>query len=167
MERRAIAGPAADKGLTLDLLPFEQRTWEAWKTKHPQTRVLSTDTGYRRSYERNPYANYFGSQRLMFQVNQKYPDQSDLKNKDMLLVVHVNDAFKAYPQRRVSKTASSNGSITDTVGGKQVRIEIDSDGNLSAHYANGSGQPPVSYMFWFSFQSAFSPEDAALFEPGR
>ncbi|WP_128477917.1 DUF3179 domain-containing protein [Halorussus pelagicus] len=33
-------------------------TWEMWKATHPETRVLSTDTGHVRNYEQDPYGSY-------------------------------------------------------------------------------------------------------------
>lgn len=32
--------------------------WEDWKAAHPDTAVLSTDTGYARNYNRDPYGSY-------------------------------------------------------------------------------------------------------------
>jgi hypothetical protein len=33
-------------------------TWECWKEAHPDTKVLSEDTGYVRNYENDPYGSY-------------------------------------------------------------------------------------------------------------
>mgnify|MGYP006427643973 CR=1 FL=1 len=33
-------------------------TWQNWKQRHPDTQVLSTETGYMRNYERDPYGEY-------------------------------------------------------------------------------------------------------------
>jgi hypothetical protein len=33
-------------------------SWEQWRTRHPDTRVLSTDTGFARNYGRDPYGSY-------------------------------------------------------------------------------------------------------------
>jgi len=33
-------------------------TWENWRSQHPDTRVLTEDTGYRRRYGQDPYGNY-------------------------------------------------------------------------------------------------------------
>ncbi len=33
-------------------------TWKRWKAAHPETRVLSTDTGYVRNYGQDPYGSY-------------------------------------------------------------------------------------------------------------
>jgi len=33
-------------------------TWERWRGQHPETRVLSTETGHARNYGRDPYGRY-------------------------------------------------------------------------------------------------------------
>jgi hypothetical protein len=33
-------------------------TWERWRDEHPETTVLSTETGYARNYARDPYGDY-------------------------------------------------------------------------------------------------------------
>ena len=45
--------------------------WGTWKKKHHHTRVLSDQTGFQRSYDRNPYQGYESSSRMMFDVNLK------------------------------------------------------------------------------------------------
>lgn len=45
-------------GDRLDLLPVLWTTWGRWKDKHPDTSVLTTDTGYIRSYVNDPYGSY-------------------------------------------------------------------------------------------------------------
>ncbi|QIT56091.1 DUF3179 domain-containing protein [Aquisalimonas sp. 2447] len=33
-------------------------TWKQWRERHPETEVLTTDTGYVRNYRHDPYGNY-------------------------------------------------------------------------------------------------------------
>jgi hypothetical protein len=47
----AVAGPLAGKFLRL--LPVPMTTWQSWKAEHPQTLVLSFQTGYKRDYSRD------------------------------------------------------------------------------------------------------------------
>jgi len=59
-------------------------TWRRWKQRHPETTVLSTDTGHMRNYRRDPYGQYnppsgyyaVGSAR-MFPVMNETADFSD------------------------------------------------------------------------------------------
>ncbi|MEF8843670.1 MAG: DUF3179 domain-containing protein, partial [Haloarculaceae archaeon] len=47
-------------------------TWEQWRALHPDTRVLSTDTGFAKNYGRDPYgsynprAGYYASENTLF-----------------------------------------------------------------------------------------------------
>lgn len=52
----AITGPA--RGHALKAVPLEWTTWGRWRTLHPDTRVLSTATGYLRPYGTDPYGSY-------------------------------------------------------------------------------------------------------------
>ena len=65
-------------------------TWGEWRRTHPETTVLSLDTGHRRDYaEGAAYRDYFATDRLMFEV----PVTDDrLKNKDEVVVMLLPDA---------------------------------------------------------------------------
>lgn len=91
---RAIQGPA--RGTRLDEFPVVWTTWEKWKNKHPQTRVLSQRTGFARNYGKggDPYGSYLGkdkgyysSERLLFQ-----PIFEDKQLPPKTVVVGIRDA---------------------------------------------------------------------------
>ncbi len=52
----AITGP--NKGVVLEEIPLGWTTWERWRAAHPQTVVLSTETGFFRAYGTDPYGSY-------------------------------------------------------------------------------------------------------------
>jgi len=56
----AIPGPWNDDPGTRSLREFRLvwTSWERWRTHHPDTTVLSTDTGYARNYASDPYGSY-------------------------------------------------------------------------------------------------------------
>ena len=60
-------GPDKDGVSSID----NPTNWGTWKKKHLHTRLLSDQTGFQRSYDRNPYQGYESSSRLMFDVNLK------------------------------------------------------------------------------------------------
>ncbi|MFB6220664.1 MAG: DUF3179 domain-containing protein, partial [Halolamina sp.] len=43
---------------SLQQFPVVWTTWERWRTEHPETRLLSRDTGYARNYDSDPYGSY-------------------------------------------------------------------------------------------------------------
>lgn len=47
----AIAGPAYENKAVLNVIPTTTTTWGRWKEKHPNTTVLSRDTGYNYAYD--------------------------------------------------------------------------------------------------------------------
>ncbi|MGH7771909.1 MAG: DUF3179 domain-containing (seleno)protein [Candidatus Binatia bacterium] len=52
----AISGP--NKGATLEEIPLAWTNWSRWQKRHPNSQVLSTETGFFRSYGRDPYGSY-------------------------------------------------------------------------------------------------------------
>jgi hypothetical protein len=52
----AMSGPFEGRSLTE--FPVTWTTWGDWKTEHPDTVVLSDETGFVRNYSRDPYGEY-------------------------------------------------------------------------------------------------------------
>ncbi len=52
----AVQGPQQGDGLRQVRVFWT--TWERWRTRHPETKVLSKDTGYMRNYRDDPYGSY-------------------------------------------------------------------------------------------------------------
>ncbi len=73
MTGEPVVGRLALSGIKMTRLPITVTDWTNWKETHPDTTVLSIDTGYVRDY-RNPldpdapYGAYKASPRLMFPV---------------------------------------------------------------------------------------------------
>ncbi|WP_198649929.1 DUF3179 domain-containing protein [Zobellella maritima] len=147
---RAISGPM--KGRMLNTLPLSLTSWQSWYRRHPDTRVLSADTGYFREYERDPYRRYATINKLMFPVRSQ---SRALPLKEMVTGLVVNGEAKAYPHRILNK---SGGPLFDTLGGERLRITLDPAGNPHFFSEDGrelSGQPG----YWFAW-FAFYPETA-------
>jgi hypothetical protein len=62
--------------------------WQNWKQRHPDTRVLTTETGHFRNYQRDPYGDYNpksgyykpGSRRMfpVLHESSRYPDKHEV-----------------------------------------------------------------------------------------
>lgn len=82
-----VIGPLVGSGLRLTMFPVVTTTWGEWKTQHPETTVLSLETGFSRNYaEGAAYREYFATDELMFRVPQV---DRRLKNKAEVVVFRV------------------------------------------------------------------------------
>ena len=83
LEGRPVVGSLAGSGLELRAFPVVTTTWREWRSAHPETTVVSLETGYDRDYsEGAAYRDYFATDRIMFEVPRTDPR---LKNKDEVL----------------------------------------------------------------------------------
>ena len=144
----AVSGPV--KGTKLQLLPSEHMTWEAFKTKHPNGKVLYPPNGNPRDYRDNPYIAYFASPDLMFPVPKH---RKDLRQKSWVLGVIVNGIAKAYPVRKLSKMKK----IEDKIGGKDIIIQYDSKNHFPQIKDSAGKSIPSVLSYWFAWQ-AFYPK---------
>jgi hypothetical protein len=58
-------------GQSLNIIPFDVITWGDWKKLHPDTVVLTTNTGHIRAYGVDPYGDYYTDPRILFPVEHK------------------------------------------------------------------------------------------------
>ncbi|WP_210396774.1 DUF3179 domain-containing protein [Motiliproteus sediminis] len=147
----AISGPL--KGAELVQLPSLLTSWSDWQRRYPATRVLSTDTGYRRNYERNPYGGYDESLALYFPVaflsQQFHP-------KERVLGVERAGVARAYPFSELAKLGNI-GELSDQLGDEVVRIRYDAEAR-SAELLDAGGQPLAAInAFWFAWYT-FHPD---------
>lgn len=69
IEGRPVVGPLAQSGISLKYRPVVTTIWREWRAAHPETTVLSLDTGHQRDYaEGAAYRSYFSQDELMFEV---------------------------------------------------------------------------------------------------
>jgi hypothetical protein len=84
-EGRPVIGELVGTGLELPIYPVVVTTWKEWRSRHPDTVVLSIETGFERDYsEGAAYRDYFRTDRLMFGVPEI---DKRLKNKDEVLAI--------------------------------------------------------------------------------
>ncbi|MCC3862411.1 DUF3179 domain-containing protein [Pseudemcibacter aquimaris] len=91
-----VLGPLVGQGIRLEYVGVVTTTWGEWKKRHPDTKVLSLDTGYTRDYdEGEAYKDYFDTDELMFST----PFSDDrLKNKQEILALR----FPASPDEQLA-----------------------------------------------------------------
>ncbi len=83
MTGEPVIGPLVGQGIQLTAGSVVTTRWKEWKRRHPDTQVLSLDTGHERDYgEGVAYKDYFATDQLMFTVP---GSDRRLKNKDEVL----------------------------------------------------------------------------------
>ncbi len=98
-------------GYELKRIPFDVITWGGWKAIHPDTLLLSTDTGHLRSYSVDPYGDYYTDRRIIFPV-----DNADdrMHPKEIILGFHEGNVYKAYKQSDVENSKAINDQVSNT-----------------------------------------------------
>ena len=151
--------PAIDapkfKGEKLTPVALTHTTWADWRTRHPDTLVLSVDTGFNRDYSRDPYAGYASSARIMFptiNTSNRFPP------KEPVLGVELNGARKAYAFSELAKALGNHprGTIDDRLGGSALSIRFDRE-NRTAQAFDSSGRELPAYVAFRFAWSAFYP----------
>lgn len=138
-------------GTHLTLLPLVHTTWGAWKKEQPGTLVLSTDTGYRRNYTRDPYASYEKTDRLMFPVgklDQRYPP------KTWVIGIQRNGITRAYP---FIELADSPRTFTDKIGSEDIQISYEAATRTSRIRNQDGDELQTVVAYWFAW-TAFHPD---------
>ena len=144
-----VIGELADSGIKLDYFPVNLTTWREWREEHPDTTVLSRNTGIYPpevyQSENNPqsfYYDYRNSPLTMFPV---WQTDGRLYTKDYVLVVSAGGVYKAYSLRALQ----TERVVNDSVGGVNVVLVSGSVTTLDAAvYERGDEvfAPPPGYV---------------------
>ena len=182
-----VVGELTESGIVLQVLPVVITSWKDWLGAHPDTTVLSLDTGFDRDYRPGrPYGRYFASPELMFPVVVR---DRRLDPKDRIYVLRDGEnrmawalslfAGGAVVQDRVGprNVVLIGNAEFETVraydsGGRNFQLvpddpaRVESDGalwSISEDALTGPGDEtlprlPGHMAYWFAYQS-YNPGD--------
>jgi len=142
-------------GTALDSVPAQATTWKRWLEDHPDTSVLSPDTGHGRDYDRNPYAGYEASPSVMFPVKRR---DDRLPAKARVLGVVLDGRARAYPHDELTRAGRS---ATDELAGRAVELRL--EGSSASAQSSGRLLPAVN-AYWFAW-AAFHPDTSVWKTP--
>jgi len=132
LERRAIAGPLAAAGTTLEVLPGACiTTWADWLATHPETTVTLRDPQMIRRMKEISYSRYFLSASLEYPA-EPMPSQAEmsargLRLKSPMIAFELESGWKVVPvEAMVAKAA----------GGRELSFACDGVA-LKAHLPSG------------------------------
>jgi hypothetical protein len=136
-----VVGPLVGSGLELRALPVVTTTWGEWRRRHPDTSVLSLNTGFSRDYsEGAAYRSYFGTDALMFDVSRH---DGRLPNKAEVLVLRSSASDAGDDNRTLPPFAIAARFLAEhpvyhvTVDGTDFVVLTDSSGANRVYATDG------------------------------
>lgn len=146
---QAISG--THKGRRLVAIAMSHTTWSDWRQRHPDTLILSQNTGFSRDYHRSPYAGYDTSRDLFFPV--KFRAQG-YHPKERILGLVLDGRYKAFPFSELAKT---KGPVRDRVAGKRIEVRFDAEHHTATAIDETGIELPTVIAYWFAWYG-FHPE---------
>jgi hypothetical protein len=150
----AIAGELSGQELTP--ISVDTVRWGEWKTAHPNSEVLSQETGFDRDYGRDPYSSYYANSYICFPVQGR---DDRIHPMTVIFGIEIHGTYAAYREDDLIE----RGVIEDRINGVRIRISRDTTGTVTV-LTLATQEPIVSTRsFWFSWY-AFHP-DTHLYLP--
>ena len=137
-------------GQELKEISIDTVVWRDWKKEHPDSEVLSQDTGFRRDYGRDPYGNYYEDSFLIFPVDNR--DSSGVHAKTVVFGIEIDGEFKAYREDDLIEKEK----IVDNFNGVNLEITRSSGGVVKIINTDTNEEIVKERGFWFSWY-AFHP----------
>lgn len=149
----SLAG--SEYGTALTIESFQLQTVGEIRTNYPEAQILSEVTGYRRDYDRNPYAGYDTNNSFVFE-----PSSIDgrLAPKTIMVVFYANDVPVAVPWLDLK----NNGLLKPVINGQLYDLSFTDKNELEIKSNNGA-LIPFYFEMWFSAASQHS-DDLQLLE---
>ena len=136
---RARCGP--QDGKTLERYPATEMRWDAWRTIHPQTRVVSGETGYSRDYRRYPYGGYEALDNTETLYPQGDPDRRRQPKERVLGIPGENGGGIAFPFLALD-LAGPRRVVHEWADGKRIVVFWDRNAEAAvAYWALVDGEP--------------------------
>ncbi len=144
---QAVSGPMS--GHTLQVLPSTLTTWEQWQQKHPETMVLSMETGYSRDYSKDPYADYYPRRSGLFGVFRGLFKGHE--GKERVVGITLNGQPKAYSLDSLRQ----QGETSDQHAGEKIFFRFDNvSGALTVSREQGEIVPYIP-TYWFVWKQIY------------
>lgn len=148
IDGKAIVGELT--GQELKEISIDTVSWRDWKIAHPDSEVLSQDTGIGRNYGRDPYGNYYEDSFLIFPVEN---EDNRIHPKTQIVGIEVNGKYKAYIREGIDKEEK----IQDNLSGVNIEIEKLEDGRVIIKNKDTGKEIIKEEDMWFAWY-AFHPE---------
>jgi len=146
IEAKGVVGIMTDVELTL--VPVSMSKWAKWRDKHPDTLILSTDTGFEYDYSQDRYAEYRGSTQLFMPVS---ASDERVHAKTVVFGFDLASGSVAYAE----SVLKEDGSYGHDLNGEEAVITLHDDGKVTMLRGDKTHHP--IRVFWFAWYT-FHPE---------
>lgn len=153
-----IVGPEVDQ--PLERLPVVRTTLGAWRQQHPDTRVLSVNTGHERDYFEYPYGSYDQNRQLIFSVREQ--ERLELHPKALVSYVWepeagVEQGSFAGPSAQVAhKALAAQGEREVTLGKRVLQARWVEQLGTARFFDEQGEVVPSSTAFAFVYPAYFA-----------
>ena len=142
-----VLGELAASDVRLSLLPVVLTAWSEWLEQHPDTRVLSLETGNRRDYELGAaYGDYFSSEDTMFPVWQR---SQELPQKARIYALRLDGVPKAYALEKLVTEQVVNDTLGETpvvLVAQRGSVEVEGENRRVGAVSYNSGGEVRAYQ---------------------
>jgi hypothetical protein len=145
IEAKGIVGTLTDE--RLELVPVSMSRWAKWRDRHPDTLVLSTETGFEYDYSKDQYAEYRDSTRLFMPVS---ATDERVHAKTVVFGFDLESGAIAYAE----SVLEVGGAYRHELNGKQAQITLHDDGSVTMLRDDKTLYP--TRLFWFAWYT-FNP----------
>lgn len=147
-------------GSTLTVLPSFLTTWEIWRSRYPQTKILSIDTGYSRPYLGGDIYEGYDEPNSPPGFPVSIVDNR-LPPKEKIIGIVVDGQAKAYPVQFAKNTI-----LVDSFAGENIEVTGDKTGQSAQMFFTDGVEhipAPIVSTFWFAWFAAHP--DTEIFFP--
>ncbi|MPZ61200.1 MAG: DUF3179 domain-containing protein [Propionibacteriales bacterium] len=149
------------RGTRLDAFPLLWSTWAAWRAAHPDTQVLTTDTGFVRDYGGDPYGSYTDDNGYYAEGDPWFPvlnSDDRFDPKEVVVGVRSGNAQLAIPKELIRE----RGRVDTELGGTRLRATWH-DALDTAQVVRRDDGDPADFLdaMWFAWY-AFYPDTKVL-----
>ena len=137
-------------GTELTPISIDTVTWRDWKEVHPESEVLSQNTGFSRSYGTDPYGSYYEDSYLFFPVEAA---DDRVHPKTVVFGIEVDGVFKAYKESDLLELET----IDDVVNGVNISVSREDAGTVRITDIDTNEEIVKERDFWFAWY-AFHPD---------
>jgi len=143
----AIVGELTGQELTP--ISLDTVVWRDWRAAHPDSEVLSQDTGFNRDYGRDLYGSYYEDSFIWFPVEGR---DDRIHPKTVVFGIEIDGTYAAYREEDLIEL----GVIEDRINGVGIRISRDEAGIVSVVNLGTYESIVKERDFWFAWY-AFHP----------